>query len=64
MNPVRKGRIVFDDEIQVSGESAVPDFSNYVTKDDMESIRQEIRNLKASMQPQTKNNQNGNNNRG
>lgn len=68
LNPLRKGHIVFDDEPQQSGSSeaiTMPDMSNYVTKDDMESLRQEIRNLKSSFQPQqNKNNQNGNNNRG
>jgi len=68
LNPLRKGHIVFDDEPQQSGAQdpiTMPDMSNYVTKDDMESIRQEIRNLRSSLQPQqNKNNQNGNNNRG
>ena len=68
MNPLRKGHIVFDDEPQqVSTQEAItmPDLSNYVTKDDLESLRQEIRNLRSGLQPQqNKNNQNGNNNRG
>lgn len=55
MNPLRKGRIVFDDEIHVSETAQAPDMSQYVTKEDFESLRKEIQNLK----PQ--NNQNGSN---
>ena len=61
MNPIRKGRIVFDEEIQIS-ESAQPsvqDMSAYVTKDDLEKFKQEIIN-----QIRPRNNQNGNNTRG
>lgn len=64
-NPLRKGQIVFEEDKQMSeAVSAVPapDMSNYVTKADLEALRQEIQNLRISGQNQ--NNQNRNNNRG
>lgn len=66
MNPIRKGRIVFDDEIQQSETAAPaipqPDLSNYVTKDDLSKMKEEL--LAEFKKPQNKNNQNGNNFRG
>lgn len=62
MNPLRKGRIVFDDEVQVSETAqapSMPDMSGYVTKEDFEALRKEILSLK-----QSQNNQNGSNYRG
>jgi len=52
MNPLRKGRVVFDDEQEnlpnpqekVSGTPAV-DTEKFVTKDDLQSLREEIRNM-------------------
>ena len=59
MNPIRKGRIVFDDEIQVS-ETPAPE---YATKGELDNLIQEVKELKQKLgtMPQ---NQNGNNNRG
>lgn len=59
MNPIRKGRIVFDDEIQVSEISA----PEYATKGELDNLIQEVKELKQKLgtMPQ---NQNGNNNRG
>lgn len=60
MNPIRKGRIVFDDEIQISETSqaqVLPDMSNYVTKDDLNT-------LKETLLAQIKTNQNGTTSRG
>ena len=62
MNPLRKGRIVFDDEVQVSETAqapSMPDMSGYVTKEDFDALRKEILSLK-----QSQNNQNGSNYRG
>ena len=62
MNPIRKGRIVFDDEIQQSETVApvqIPDMKQYVTKED---LKQEIQSLRQSLQ-QNQNNQNRSNNR-
>lgn len=65
MNPLRKGRIVFDDEPanlpqgeQQSGaaQPVATDMSRFVTKDDLASLKQEIRSMMQS-------NQNGSNNR-
>ena len=39
MNPLRKGRIVFDDEIQVSETPSEP---QYATKEDLDSLKNEI----------------------
>lgn len=61
MNPLRKGRIVFDDEINISETSAapqMPDMSNYVTKADFEAFRKEL------LETRQQQNQNGNNFRG
>lgn len=60
MNPIRKGRIVFDDEIQISETpqaQTLPDMSNYVTKDDLNT-------MKEALLAQIKNNQNGTTSRG
>lgn len=65
MNPIRKGRIVFDDEIQMSEAAqapAVPDMTEYVKSDEMQQIKEEIESIKQMLQKQ--NNQNGTNNRG
>ena len=43
MNPIRKGRIVFDDEINVSEDVG------YVTKQEFDEIRDELNNLKESL---------------
>lgn len=59
MNPIRKGRIVFDDEIQVNGETQ--DMSAFVTKEDMEKLKEE---LIGQINALNRNNQNGNNFRG
>ena len=64
INPLRKGKIVFEDESvtlppaqQTSGSSQpeMPDMSKYVTKDDLNSFKQELRNM-------IQTNQNGSNN--
>lgn len=65
MNPIRKGRIVFDDEIQVSEtttEPQMPDMSEYITKADFEKLKEEL--FCQLNQIQTKTNQNGTTNRG
>ena len=67
MNPIRKGRIVFDDEIQVSETPSdsvqAPDLSGYATKDDLNKIKEEIEEILHSHSDQlgstTKTNQNG-----
>ena len=58
MNPIRKGRIVFDDEIQVSETASGPDMSAYVTKDELDKLRDEI------LSQIGKTNQNGTSSRG
>ena len=59
MNPLRKGRIVFDDEIQISETAQQPE---YVTKQDLASIHNEIEEIKKALQQSPKqNNQNGSN---
>ena len=61
MNPMRKGRIVFDDDNEVRAsvsQAALPDMSSYATKEDLNAILKELQDLKRQ------NNQNGNNNRG
>lgn len=62
MNPIRKGRIVFDDEIQVSETSSEQDMSGYVTKEDLEKLKEEL--LSQFSNNQNKTNQNGTTNRG
>lgn len=46
MNPLRKGRIVFDDEVQVneapSEQMLTPDMTAYVTKDDLNKMKEEF----------------------
>lgn len=64
-NPLRKGRIVFEEEQQQSGAATpitMPDMSQYATKDDLEKIKAEL--LQNMKQQTNKNNQNGSNNRG
>ena len=62
MNPLRKGRIVFDEEIQVSEAMKAPDMSEYERAEDIRRIEQDIESLRQML---TKpNNQNGTNNRG
>ena len=71
MNPIRKGRIVFDDEINASEMSQAPvgiDTASFATKEDLNNMKEEVMN---SLRDQinrldnymAKNNQNGNNNR-
>lgn len=65
MNPLRKGRIVFDDEVQVSGTVRPEQTPQYATSGDMKRLEQEIESLKQMIQkPYTQQNQNGMNNRG
>ena len=68
LNPLRKGTIVFEDEVQqVSTAPAQPsvDMSKYVMKDDLKSIYQEIKNLRTEIESsKNQNNQNGSNFRG
>lgn len=65
MNPLRKGRIVFDDEVQVS-ETAAP-APSYVTHDDLNALKdsyeKQIQDLRRLIQA-NQNNQNSINNRG
>ena len=43
MNPIRKGRIVFDDEVQTSEQApAVPDMNSFATKEDLNKVKEEI----------------------
>ena len=46
MNPLRKGRIVFDDEVQVSETPSeqvqTPDMTAYATKDDLDKMKEEL----------------------
>lgn len=63
MNPIRKGRIVFDDEIHVS-EEAASDMSGYVTKQEIDEIKEELDNLKESLAAVKSTNQNRSNTRG
>lgn len=70
MNPMRKGRIVFDDEQQalpqsqnnVSGsEQPITHSENFVTKDDFNELKNEIRQMMAQQNVnRTQTNQNGN----
>lgn len=62
MNPIRKGRIVFDDEIQVSETPSEQDMSGFVTKEDLDKLKEEL--LSQFSNNQSKTNQNGTNNRG
>jgi len=68
-NPLRKGRIVFEEEQQQSEAAApitMPDMSQYATKNDLEKVKEElIQNMKQTpTQQYNRNNQNGSNNRG
>ena len=46
MNPLRKGRIVFDDEVQInetpSEQVQTPDMTAYATKDDLDKMKEEL----------------------
>ena len=66
MNPIKKGRIVFDEDStptnlpNVSQQSApveIPDMSKYLTKEDFDSFKTEIKNMIQSIHQ----NQNGSN---
>ena len=63
MNPLRKGRIVFDDEINVSETSSdpvAPDMSGCATKEDFDSIKKELESIRDMLTgSQSKTNQNG-----
>ena len=47
MNPIRKGRVVFDEESAnlPEGVSSEPDMSHYVTKEDFDALRNELRDF-------------------
>lgn len=62
MNPLRKGRIVFDDEVQVSETPSEQDMSGYVTKEDLEKLKEEL--FSQLNNNQTKTNQNSTTSRG
>lgn len=68
MNPLRKGHVVFDDEPQqnlVQGQSGAPAPNEFVTKNDLEVLKQEIKEmLQVQPQPSSQTNQNGSKNRG
>lgn len=65
MNPLRKGRIVFDDEVVQQSETAAPDLSKYATTELVESMYKELKDILDSIrEQQPKTNQNGTNNRG
>ena len=56
MNPIRKGRVVIEEtpqELPQASGATGPDMSQYVTKDDIVALKQEIRNMISQ------NNQNG-----
>lgn len=64
VNPLKKGTVVFEDDQtnlpQVSQQGApieMPDLSKYITKDDFDNFKNEMKNLLQSMQQ----NQNGSN---
>lgn len=63
MNPLRKGRIVFDDEINASESSQgsmIQDMSGYATKEDFDGIKKELDSIKDMLTgSQSKTNQNG-----
>lgn len=79
MNPMRKARVIFEDDSQnlTQGESGqasgnqsieLPDMTKYVTKDDLESFKQDLRSMFTAQAQQNQNrssgstsqNQNGN----
>ena len=65
MNPIRVGRIVFDDEIvqpQPTMDQSTVDMSGYVTSEDFNALKKQIEDLKTLLQKPT--NQNGSNSRG
>jgi hypothetical protein len=60
LNPLRKGRVVLEEVPQLpqgaSGDAPAQDMSQFVTKDDLNELKKELRNMMAP-----RNNQNGNN---
>ena len=60
INPMKKGVVVFEDEAveQKSEETKSQDMSQYVTKDDLDRMKQELR----SMMKEQRSNQNGSRN--
>lgn len=61
LNPLRKAKVVMEEEAalpapQSMGTSGMPDMSGFVTKDDLNELRKEIRSMLAP-----KNSQNGSN---
>lgn len=69
LNPLRKGRVVFEDEPKLpqgfSGEAAapvMPDMTGYATKEDMDELKKEIRQMSQMInQMSGQNRQNGSN---
>lgn len=66
MNPLRKGRIVFDDEIisETPSDPVIPDMSGYATKDDLSKMKEELEetlryHISQIESAQSKTNQNG-----
>lgn len=60
-NPLKKLRYVEEEPVSMlssgqSGASPQPDMSNYVTKDDLESLRNEIRQMSTTMQQSARGN--------
>ena len=73
MNPIRKGRIVFDDEVQInetpSEQVQTPDMTVYATKDDLDKMKEELEeklryHIEQLGSTQKQTNQNGSNSRG
>ena len=57
MNPIRKGKIVFDDEIRTDNtEQRTPEIS-YASSEDIKRLEEELDSIRQSIQKQ--NNQNG-----
>lgn len=62
MNPIRKGRIVFDDEVVQTEEAPAVDMSGYATSEDINNLKEQINSILSMLQKPT--NQNGSNSRG
>ena len=62
MNPIRKGRIVFDDEVVQTEETPAVDMSGYATSEDINNLKEQINSILSMLQKPT--NQNGSNSRG
>lgn len=46
LNPLRKGVVVFEDEAEAPApQQALPDMSEYVTKEDLATLKQELRSM-------------------